>query len=295
MGLSGAAPTIVPPPEPVVAPPVLTEMSPYLSELPRAGLRPEMLDRPTPAKANLLALFSTQDYPLDAIQKEEAGTVAVVLRVSADGRVTDCVVTQSSNSPSLDSQTCRILWMRARFVPAKDVQGRPVESAWRQRIRWELPEPEPTPFKPWSARYTLEFVEDGGLISCRADLGGAIKEQDAQCGLVSDMWGSALGSLRADAGYQRRTLVLDTEFAPGSQIPPAKSIKGLELFGRQVARLTVDASGKPLACRVVEFEGLQPSPDGCDDLLSDTYESPGIGVGAVEATMVRSAYVGEVQ
>jgi hypothetical protein len=67
----------------------------------------------------------------------------------------------------------------------------------------------------------------------------------------------------------------------------------MQLAGRQVARLTIDASGKTLQCRVIQSEGVQPAPDGCDDLVGDLFERPGIAIGAVEATMVRTAFATE--
>ncbi|HEU0310566.1 MAG TPA: energy transducer TonB, partial [Sphingomicrobium sp.] len=156
------------------AEPALLPSLPYISELSKSGLTSEMFDRPVKAKANLVSLFSTEDYPLESIRNREAGTVAVVLRVGRDGRLVDCVIEQSSGYPALDSQTCRVLWLRARFVPARNKDGVPVESAWRQRIRWELPEPKPTPFKPWSIRIALEFIKGGGVLACNVESSGAI-------------------------------------------------------------------------------------------------------------------------
>jgi TonB family protein len=289
--LAWLAPAEIPAtPPPPVAPPVI-ETNAYLSELPKSGITPEMFKRPSLAKANLVPLFSTEDYPLEAIRNEEQGTVAVVLRVAANGRVSDCIVAESSGSPSLDLQTCRVLWSRARFVPARDAQGRPIESAWRQRIRWELPEPEPMPFNPWSSRMTLDFMEDGGVISCRVETSGALKDQQESCGLISDMWQSALGTLRIDAGHARRTLILETQFAPGNRISPGPPPAGARLVGRQTVRMTIDASGKTLQCRVIETEGLEPPNEGCEDLLDGIFEEPGVKVGAVEATMARAAFV----
>lgn len=91
------------------------------------------------AKGSLPGLFSTDDYPQAALRNEEQGTTAVSLSIGADGRVSDCSVTASSGSSSLDSTTCRILKSRARFTPARDDTGKATTDTSSARIRWELP------------------------------------------------------------------------------------------------------------------------------------------------------------
>lgn len=90
----------------------------------------------TPLSAQT-ALLQTGDYPAEAIRKGEEGTVRVKLRVSTEGRVTDCAIVQSA-SPSLDLATCRILRERARFLPATDDDDKPIEADFEQSIRWQL-------------------------------------------------------------------------------------------------------------------------------------------------------------
>ncbi|MDQ3143507.1 MAG: energy transducer TonB [Pseudomonadota bacterium] len=95
----------------------------------------------------LAGLFSADDYPGVALRQGAQGAVGFRLTVSRDGRVSRCDVTGSSGSASLDSSTCAILQRRARFEPARDAGGKPVEDLFSGRIRWELPEPEPLPVK----------------------------------------------------------------------------------------------------------------------------------------------------
>ena len=77
------------------------------------------------AVGNLQGLFSDDDYPPGAADNEEQGTTVVRLAIGTNGRVTDCSVTSSSGSRTLDSTTCRILKARARFTPATDSSGNP--------------------------------------------------------------------------------------------------------------------------------------------------------------------------
>lgn len=291
--LAALAPTEVPatPPAEPTAPSDYQEE--YSSELPRAGFSPEMFDRPVKPKADLVSLFSTDDYPLQSIRNAETGTVAVVVHVGRDGDLTDCIVERSSGHAALDAQTCRILWRRARFEPAKDKNGNPVESAVRQRIRWELPEPEPMPISSWSMQLILEFVEGGGLISCNVETTGALRQDPNLCRFFSQIFGSHLNRLRADAGYKQQRMIVETRLSPSTQVSITPPPNGMRLFARQVARLSVDEAGKPLSCHVIESEGPEPDTKKCDDLLEGRFERPGIKVGAMEVTISRSLYMAE--
>jgi periplasmic protein TonB len=97
------------------------------------------------AKANLATLISNQDYPAAALRKEEEGMVGFRLTISPEGRVSDCTITQSSGSASLDAATCRILVGRARFDPARDRKGRPVADTMAGRILWRIEKDAPPP------------------------------------------------------------------------------------------------------------------------------------------------------
>jgi len=92
------------------------------------------------AEANLALLFSTDDYPVEAIRREEQGTTAFKLSVNNRGRVERCAIVRSSGSQALDRTTCEILSKRARFTPATNEQGQPVADISTGRIRWVLPE-----------------------------------------------------------------------------------------------------------------------------------------------------------
>ena len=107
------------------------------------GLAPDSAAAAEPAfrarTATLASLFSDRDYPAEAIRSGEQGAVAFKLAVGPDGRPAGCEVTSSSNSETLDSTTCRLLMERARFEPARDVDGRAVADSFNGRIVWRLP------------------------------------------------------------------------------------------------------------------------------------------------------------
>ena len=93
---------------------------------------------PQSVSGNLQGLFRDSDYPSSAIDNEEQGTVSVVLAIGPNGRVSNCSVSASSGSRTLDSATCRVLTSRAKFTPARDSSGNPTSGTFRQRITWRL-------------------------------------------------------------------------------------------------------------------------------------------------------------
>lgn len=68
---------------------------------------------------------------------EEAATT-IRVTIATDGKVRDCTVLASSGSAELDNSACATMTSRARFRPAVDAQGRPIESTHTSRIRWRI-------------------------------------------------------------------------------------------------------------------------------------------------------------
>ena len=93
----------------------------------------------TKPDATPAAVFSTNDYPLQAVKEGKVGTVGVLIWVEADGRVSTCEVIESSAAPILEKTTCNVLTKRAKFTPAKDAEGRAIRAPSFSRVRWELP------------------------------------------------------------------------------------------------------------------------------------------------------------
>lgn len=62
----------------------------------------------------------------------DRGTVGLSIRVTPDGRATNCRIVRSSGSPVADSLMCQLTEEYVRFLPARDPQGRPVA----QDVTW---------------------------------------------------------------------------------------------------------------------------------------------------------------
>jgi TonB family protein len=101
---------------------------------------PVVPGRPAEAEpmASIPSLVSGEDYPAAAIRAGEQGQTGYRLTVGTNGRVTGCTITSSSGSAVLDSTTCRILRARARFRPARDSKGEPVEGSYRGALKYSL-------------------------------------------------------------------------------------------------------------------------------------------------------------
>jgi protein TonB len=82
--------------------------------------------------------MSDDDYPAEARRQGLEGATSVVLQISAKGRVTDCRVTESSGTPSLDEASCSML-SKVTFKPARDAGGHAVAGEFARRMNWTLP------------------------------------------------------------------------------------------------------------------------------------------------------------
>lgn len=237
LGLAALSPTEVRPP----APPL--QMAP---PAPRVKVTPSNSPHDP---MNIMRLFSVDDYPQEAIRREEQGTVSYRVTVGADGRVTRCEVAVSSGSASLDAATCSIIQRRARFRVARDQHGKPTEDQFNGRIRWVLPEAEPTPFA--DLRQTTIFTADthGSIATCRY-------EGLAQ-GLPGEDWCAELRAMalefirdQKDSSLTGRELVFEQGLLIGG--PESAHIvgrgAGQAIITLTAFALTIDADGKIVGC-----------------------------------------------
>lgn len=198
---------------------------------------------------NIMRLFSVDDYPQEAIRREEQGTVSYRVTVGADGRVTRCEVAVSSGSASLDSATCSIIQRRARFRAARDQHGKSTEDQFNGRIRWVLPEAEPPPFADLRRATIFAADQHGSIASCRFEgLANLLPEE----GWCAQMRATALMFIREqkDPPMTGRELV----FEQGVLIGGPESARVIGCGAGQVIisltafALTIDADGKIVGC-----------------------------------------------
>src|SRR5439155_13219397 len=92
-----------------------------------------VVSHPPPAPPGL---FAGDDYPPEALRKGWQGDVTFDVIVGTNGRVSACRIVQSSGHQILDDATCKIVTERARFSPAQDAAGKPIESHYQRHINW---------------------------------------------------------------------------------------------------------------------------------------------------------------
>ena len=207
-------------------------------------------ERASEATANLVSLFSTDDYPREAIRNGEEGTVAVTLTVGPEGKVADCVIDQSSGSPSLDVQTCRILWTRAQFTPARDSQGKAVQDTFHQRIRWELPKGNPASLTEEFSRLVLAVSADGAVVDCRLEKSPTRIAAPAACPENLEFVEDFIASAPDWIPFPGREVVFETQQRLGLPDGGAELGERPGEFQLLVARLnlTIDGAGKVKGC-----------------------------------------------
>ena len=101
---------------------------------------PTLFD-PVPAKpkGNPGSWVTDNDYRPSWVRREMSGTARFSLEISASGRVTLCTITGSTGHSALDTATCSLIQMRARFEPARDSSGDNVAGSYSNSVAWRLP------------------------------------------------------------------------------------------------------------------------------------------------------------
>jgi TonB family protein len=77
---------------------------------------------------NLRSIFSSDDYPREAMKRWQQGKGQYLLLVDENGQVAGCQVLLATGVPILDAQACSVIERRAKFTPALDKNGKPVRS-----------------------------------------------------------------------------------------------------------------------------------------------------------------------
>lgn len=147
---------VVTPPVPIPMPPkpnlfeTTIELPPLsddlrLTPLPKGPIEPPAPPAPAfdpvPAmpRNDAASWVTDNDYKSRWIREGMTGTARFRLEIAANGRVSDCRITQSSGHFALDEATCSLITKRARFNAAKDGSGAKTTGTFSSSIRWQLP------------------------------------------------------------------------------------------------------------------------------------------------------------
>lgn len=110
----------------------------------------------------------TEDYPKQAVEVAIEGRAGVALASGLNGDPSSCTIRASSGSSILDEATCDLLMIRARFLPARDDSGKPVEGTFTTKVAWALTAsrlPDTGRLLAW-----LIVEKDGTVSSCEVEL-----------------------------------------------------------------------------------------------------------------------------
>lgn len=92
-----------------------------------------------PAKGDVRAVFTDNDYPEEAYQRQQQGSAQFLLLVDEQGTVAGCQVLKPSGIPIFDALGCAVIRERAKFQPALDAKGKPVRSTYvTPPVTWRL-------------------------------------------------------------------------------------------------------------------------------------------------------------
>lgn len=222
-----------------------------------AAPAPAPASTPVSPAGNPQSWVTNEDYPAASLRTSESGTVGFRLYVDSTGAVPDCTVTASSGFERLDSATCALLKARARFRPARNVKGEPVDSTWSSRFRWELPvflTPEQMA-EAGTIRINLDLAPDGRITSCSTHKEGLVAER---------LRGTCEGPDRSPFYEYVRSLApryrsVTLRFGSAPDVAPALPRgRGAPLLRRKAELLLPTAPGGRSACRTTLSEGADP-------------------------------------
>jgi TonB family protein len=84
------------------------------------------------------SVFSVDDFPAYVQRAGIDRFVSTKTTVRADGTTQDCIVEGGSGDPKLDAYTCAIILRRARFQPAKWIDGSATYGVVRVPVSWVI-------------------------------------------------------------------------------------------------------------------------------------------------------------
>ena len=92
-----------------------------------------------PARGDVRHLFTSGDYPDEALWRGQEGAAQFLLLVDEKGRAAGCHVVVPSGVPVLDAMGCQVIRERVKMKPARDPQGRAVRSAYTTPpVSWRM-------------------------------------------------------------------------------------------------------------------------------------------------------------
>ena len=208
---------------------------------------------------NMHEVFNDGNYPFWASRNNEVGSVRFRLTIDSRGRPTSCRVVEAARSYWLNFGTCDLMLNIARFTPATDRAGRPVASTDERVVRWQLEDRDPFTVTDEYQWVVISF-DAGGEQRCRAEQSAGAEMDPRSCDyLAADELVDLFAWVRALIGIDRDAspwdvVIEESQFAgTGDASATVGSRPGEQPFSRFRKRVTIDPSGKVIACETIEF------------------------------------------
>lgn len=230
-----------------------------LIALPSAGLAKDRTKAASPI-TNPGTWFPSDRYPADAKRAGQQGRVTVEIAIDKAGAPTACKVVTSSGFSSLDTATCDLAMANAKFAPATDKDGRPVESTYvTPGVRWVLgTRPPITLDGPWRIVATLQIDQEGKISSCKEQRFGPAPGGEQPCVSAKAMPPKFGLYVRGGSTVALAELVMEVSLSfdgtPG--LPMTFETDGRETLQMGVTHFEVDALGKVNNCQVEAQSGM---------------------------------------
>ena len=252
--------------------------------------------------ASLLQLFSADDYPVEALRKEEQGTVTARMNIGLTGKLESCSIEQSSGSAALDSTTCNILTQGAEFIPALDEHGKPKTDSYLQRVSWRLPK---FTLATSDELYRVIVAVDGAgrATGCKAEYEGANEAAKATgpseatlamlCGPMQQLIDRYAELNPGVSQGKYAEIIFDRRrYFPSTDYPKWQMVGGAsEVFGDDRSRIEINPDGTVGKCEFLGHIGPAPTMPLCaiprrEDFVSLSPTEPQIvRVGFEQATV----------
>ena len=253
-------------------------------------------DHPSTARLlNIQELVTPNDYPRVALVNNQQGSVTVRLKIDQTGLVTSCKVIVSSGHQALDDQTCALYRARARFEPARDRRGRPVDSSYKQKTTWRLAASDafpPMPRHAWMTRTTAAISSEGGILDCKVEVVG-VSSSSQYCDFLRALVAHGSGNAEAK-GPVASFSISETYFYPveTAKIASPPVLRDATNVGEQVSQIVIGADGTVSDCKGIRYSGVaSPEKDVCAGLTQGRFEPASTGSASLTGTIVMRAYI----
>ena len=252
-----------------------------------ACTHPAFAKPPVPATVAATPLGSpgdwvgTGDYPAAALRFDMTGITSFRLTVDRAGTPSRCEIVVSSGFDMLDDAACERIMAKARFSPARDRAGQPVDGTYANRVRWAPPPGGRLPIGENFASMLLTIDQTGKVTSCRMALhvpAVTSASDENPCENASRSLPPAL-ALAFRSGFQGPSAAVEFQiadaFTPAFRAHVLAPLPGYEQRGLNIHSVTVARDGKVGECSYQEQRGSDLLiADFCGDARRGIYDPP---------------------